>query len=377
MPWMSGFDLEQSLDNPMNSQTEYDVLIVGQGLAGTCLAWQLLLRGQRVMVIDREEAVTSSKIAAGLMTPVTGKRFVLSWRYAEFFEEAVRFYRDIEQQTESSFLNLRTYTRIFRSEQERVDFVDKRAGKLASIRFELLDSDDKVLTAFHAPEGALQIKEVGQLQVAKFLEVSRNWFRRKESYREADIDPVHDVQIEQNRVVLDSLDCSAKCIVYCRGVEDRFHPLFSSLPFLPAKGEILTMKIPQISTEDVISQGIWLAPNTEGNFRIGSTYDWDHLNQEPTAQGGDQILKTLSEILRESPHEIINHQAAVRPAMNDQKPLACFHTEEPRIGILNGLGSKGSLQAPWLAKQMVEHIVTGRELDPEFDGRRKLKSCLS
>ncbi len=374
---MSGFDLEQSLDNPMNSRTEYDVLIIGQGLAGTCLAWQLLLRGQRVMVIDREESVTSSKIAAGLMTPVTGKRFVLSWRYAEFFEEAARFYRDIEQQTESSFLNLRTYTRIFRSEQERTDFIEKRADKLDSIRFELLDSDGTELTAFHAPEGVLQVKEVGQLQVAKFLEVSRDWFRQKESYRAAEIDPVHDVQIEQNRIVLDSLGCSAKRIVYCRGAEDRFHPLFSSLPFLPAKGEILTMEIPNISAEDVISQGIWLAPNEEGHFRVGSTYDWDHLNQEPTAQGRDQILKTLSGILRESPHEIINHQAAVRPAMNDQKPLACFHPEQPRVGILNGLGSKGSLQAPWLAKQMAEHIVAGRELDPEIDGCRKLKSCLS
>ncbi len=361
----------------MAARTEYDVLIVGQGLAGTCLAWQLIRRGIKVLVVDREESVTSSKIAAGLMTPVTGKRVVLSWRYGEFFEEAVRFYRKIEQQTETSFLNLRTYTRLFRSEQERIHFIEKRASQLHSIHFELLDPGNARLTAFHALDGALQINGVGQLQVAKFLEVSRKWFQREGTYRSAEIDPDHDVKIEQGCVVLKSLNCSVARIVYCRGAEDRFHPLFSSLPFLPAKGEILTVEIPQIFADEVISQGAWLVPNNEGRFRVGSTYDWEHLDQEPTERGREQILKSMSGLLRESPQEVINHQAAVRPAMNDQKPLACFHPEQSRIGIMNGLGSKGSLQAPWLAKQMAEHIVTSCELDSEIDGRRKWNSCPS
>ena len=59
---------------------ERDAIIVGQGLAGTTLAWCLLEAGLSVLVTDREEEVTSSKIAAGLITPITGQRLALSWQ---------------------------------------------------------------------------------------------------------------------------------------------------------------------------------------------------------------------------------------------------------------------------------------------------------
>ena len=60
-----------------------EFLIVGQGLAGTALAWELIWRGRDVLVVDAGEAVTSSKIAAGLVTPITGQRLALGWRVDE------------------------------------------------------------------------------------------------------------------------------------------------------------------------------------------------------------------------------------------------------------------------------------------------------
>ena len=42
----------------------FDFLIVGQGLAGTALAWQLRWRGFRVLVFDRGSAITSSRISS-------------------------------------------------------------------------------------------------------------------------------------------------------------------------------------------------------------------------------------------------------------------------------------------------------------------------
>ena len=35
--------------------------------------------------------------------------------------------------------------------------------------------------------------------------------------------------------------------------------------------------------------------------------------------------------------------------------------------FFNGLGSKGSLRAPWLARHLAEHLLDGRLLEPEFD----------
>ena len=80
-----------------------DFLILGQGLAGTTLAWQLRWRGFRVLILDRETEGTSSQIAAGLITPITGQRFVKRERYEELFASAEEFYRRVEAETNAAF----------------------------------------------------------------------------------------------------------------------------------------------------------------------------------------------------------------------------------------------------------------------------------
>jgi flavin-dependent dehydrogenase len=72
-------------------RAEERILIVGQGLAGTALAWRLWERGVPFVVVDRDEAVTCSKIAAGLVTPITGMRLNLNWRFVSQREEAGAF----------------------------------------------------------------------------------------------------------------------------------------------------------------------------------------------------------------------------------------------------------------------------------------------
>ena len=72
-----------------------EFLIVGQGLAGTALAWELIWRGRDVLVVDAGEAVTSSKIAAGLVTPITGQRLALGWRVDEMLAAARPYYERV------------------------------------------------------------------------------------------------------------------------------------------------------------------------------------------------------------------------------------------------------------------------------------------
>jgi glycine/D-amino acid oxidase-like deaminating enzyme len=47
-----------------------------------------------------------------------------------------------------------------------------------------------------------------------------------------------------------------------------------------------------------------------------------------------------------------------------------MHPAHPRVAFLNGLGSKGSLRSPWLARHLVEHLLDGGALDPELDLQR-------
>ena len=102
----------------MAATASFDTIIVGQGLAGTTLAWHLLQAGQSVLVIDRGEDVTSSKIAAGLMTPITGLRLGLSATFEREFAYAARYYRQIENITGARFFNDRTAIRYLRDDRE-------------------------------------------------------------------------------------------------------------------------------------------------------------------------------------------------------------------------------------------------------------------
>ncbi len=52
----------------------FDFLIVGQGLAGSLLAWELMQRGAKVLIVDNGMP-NASQVAAGLINPITGMRF--------------------------------------------------------------------------------------------------------------------------------------------------------------------------------------------------------------------------------------------------------------------------------------------------------------
>ena len=68
--------------------------IVGQGLAGTCLAWEFWKRGVSFSLVDRERG-GSSRVAAGLINPITGKNFEPSARIAGFHPQAMEFYAEV------------------------------------------------------------------------------------------------------------------------------------------------------------------------------------------------------------------------------------------------------------------------------------------
>ena len=105
-------------------------------------------------------------------------------------------------------------------------------------------------------------------------------------------------------------------------------------------------------------------------FRVGSTYEWQQLDNVPTAAGRDEILARLREFLR-LPFEVVDHQAAVRPIHLNQYPVVGLHPDHEQLGYFNGLGSKGTLHAPYFASHFVRVLSGEAALDPEVDLNRK------
>jgi glycine/D-amino acid oxidase-like deaminating enzyme len=70
------------------------------------------------------------------------------------------------------------------------------------------------------------------------------------------------------------------------------------------------------------------------------------------------------------PFKVLFQKAAVRPATVERRPFVGLHPKNNNIGLLNGMGTKGTSLAPFLAHQLVQHLLYGIPLMDEVNIKR-------
>ncbi len=343
----------------------WDVIIVGQGLAGTTLAWFLRAAGKQVLVVDADEPVTSSKIAAGLITPITGQRLVKSRNYDELMAAAGRFFTWTERQTGRTFFHDRIALRLFRSQAERQNWSERRGRP---------DYQAHLLTPQPAPLLDAELGDAGaggfamhaaQLDVPAYLEASRAVL----AFEPMNLDWQRDVAFGSGVRVGRH---QSRLVISCEGYAAARNPYFSSVPFNAAKGDILSVRFHRSVPAQSLHRGIWLAPTADPDiFSVGSTYDWKRLDRQPDPAARREIERRLKEFFH-VPYTVLEHRAAVRPILSESKVLAGLHPGEKRLGFFNGLGSKGALQAPYYARCFTDFLVRQTPLPEAVDVARHI-----
>ncbi|MEL6925977.1 MAG: FAD-dependent oxidoreductase, partial [Bacteroidota bacterium] len=104
-------------------------------------------------------------------------------------------------------------------------------------------------------------------------------------------------------------------------------------------------------------------------YWIGSTYEREFEDEQPTAHGKAHLAEALENILS-VPFEILEHRAAIRPTVMDRRPLLGTHASYPQLSIFNGLGAKGASLGPYWSNEMADFLVLGKPLHPEVDIQR-------
>ncbi|MDC0307558.1 MAG: FAD-dependent oxidoreductase [Planctomycetaceae bacterium] len=356
------------------STHRFETVVLGQGLAGSSLAWKLHERGESVLLIDRGDESSSSRIAAGLLTPITGQRLARYPDWGQFYNAAKAFYRIVEQQTGEAFFSETPMVRVFASSEERELFLKKYR-----------DADDVRLCeasalpkAVSSPFGGFEMLTAARLDTKSYLAATQSYFETQCGYRQATISLPADVQVEKDRISLPRLNVECNRVVFCQGFESTKNPWFRDVPFDAAKGEILTLKVSDWEESRVVHAGIWVAPEQNGHVRIGATYERDQLDKCPTEAGRTDLLKRWSQLQNVSQEEeIVEHRAAVRPVIHGRSPRMGVHPNDTRLGFMNGLGSRGALLSPVLADQMRGLLCEGIAVDNKYDLHQKvdLSSC--
>lgn len=99
-----------------------DYLIVGKGLAGSILAHQLIDKQKRIGIIDLDNGNTASRQATGLINPVTGRRFVKSWKIDDLLPFAQTYYEKLNINLNDDFFRSSHILKILHSKEQLNDF---------------------------------------------------------------------------------------------------------------------------------------------------------------------------------------------------------------------------------------------------------------
>ena len=333
-------------------------LIVGQGLAGTTLAWRLLDTGQSVVLVDRDEAATASKVSAGLVTPWTGRRMTQSDDYQEDWDDAISFYRGIEDRLGLSLFTEQSMLRVFVNRSDEMVFQQRQqkaiSGQLQPWSGQLQENGPEIQGCRMYP--------AGRLNVRKYLQASIDFFTDRGEWHQLDLDLPKGLKMEENRVVIPELELSADRVIFCQGAVG--NPWFEGVPNNASRGDVINVLIDGYQATDVVHQSIWLAPESDGSITAGSTYDWKVLENTPVASGRREILKAMKRFIG-GVVRVKQHVAAVRPTMKDYRPVIGRHPKHENLWIMNGLGSRGTLTAPRLARLLVESVTGEQDSLPE------------
>lgn len=340
----------------------FDYIVVGQGIAGSLLSWFLLQAGKTVLVVDAYDANSASRIAGGLVNPITGRKFVKTWLADELLPLATSTYKNIEQELGDSFYKSIPIVHVFDSIKQQNDW----SVRCATAEYKTYLAKETILR-FDSSKvknelGAFEIGGAYKLDTIKFLNLYRSHLKNKGALLEEQFDYAA-LKVSE---YIHYKEYTAGKIIFCEGIAGKENPYFNTLPFTPAKGECLHVVIEDFYNDKVLKDEVAIMPIADNSYYIGATHEQYFTTTDSTEKGKAELEEKLGRILS-SPYQITAHLSAVRPATKHRRPFVGMHPQHGNVGILNGLGTKGVSLAPYFAQQLVRHLLYGAAISAEVD----------
>ena len=344
----------------------YDYLIIGQGVAGTILAHKLIAQGKSVFIIDNNHSYSSTKIAAGIINPITGRKFVKSWKIDQLLPVALKSYEEIE-----SFLNIKIIHQaniiriIFNEESQRYwdrILLDESAKKYL-VSTPNLESYNNIL---HPIFSFGELQHSYRIDLANLIGSFQQFITKNELLAVEEFDYSR-VTFDESQITYKGL--KANRIIFCEGYKAIENPFFKYLPFQPVKGQAIKFKLEDFTATKMLRHNQFIVPFGNNEYWSGGGYQWDNLNEETSNEFLQNWLNEMSSMINIQP-SIISHQAAVRPAVKGRRPLVGNHPKYKNAYIFNGMGTKGASLVPYWAEQLISHLENEETIDKHVDIQR-------
>jgi len=319
---------------------EVDYLIIGSGLAGISFAETCLLHHKKIMVLN-DNSQNSTTIAGGLYNPIVLKRFTKIWEAEAQLAITIPFYKNLETKLDTTFLyEIPLFRKLNNIEEQNNWFTASDKPTLSNYLSSELNTLNNEAVENYYKFG--KVNETGFLDTKKLKEKYTNYLVAENCYLEETFD-YSKLVIKDDYVEYDAI--KAKKIVFAEGFGIHNNPYFNNLPL--------------------------------GNdlYKVGATYNWEDKSNQKTEEAKLELVTNLKELLNCN-FEIIEHLAGVRPTVKDRRPLLGKHYKHNNLFILNGMGTRGVLFAPYLSDKLFQYIENKTELDNEISIERIYKKLL-
>lgn len=344
------------------------VIVVGGGIAGYSVLWHLRKAQVHGILFDLPGRNTSSRKAAGLINPFIIKRYTLSWNAAETFEKARDFYHDLQTSTGIQCMNMLPVFRWLPHQGMIDEWIRIRNTQAHLAEYMGLPEPVPATSALRYGWRAT-VPQSFRVHVENLFQALEKHFRahiRIDTFNYQALKPFGRQWVYE--------DEAWDGVVFCDGTSVLSNPFFRH-PFLrPCKGQWLVTRNPGLDAGYL--GPLFLLPDPEERLLVGSTYEHNYAHEDPDEMGRMKLIEGFRKMTGREP-EVLRHVAGIRPVSADRRPVAGPHPDFPGLFILNGLGSRGFLLAPYWAERLVKHILQEECLPPEVVYNRYLKKISS
>lgn len=346
------------------SQLNADIIVIGQGLAGSLLAWQLRCFGRDVYLYDNARHHASSMVAGGLINPLTGQRLHADDNVQQLLQAARQTYRQLERECSSGLLQELPMQRFATSPLEQQRWQQRHQ----QTRYQDLIGDWLTPHSYadlNDEHGSFSQQQCARLDIPKLLDHIKQRFMTERRYRQQAISAK---AINPESATLN--DLRARLIIFCEGHQVIHNPWFQGTAWDLSQGDILRFACQQ-TYAFIANKRHQYVPLSNTEFHWGASFHPRPDSILPTESGMQGLLNALQAFDRNlGKYQLQCQLSGIRPGSRDKRPVIGFHPRFPKLAIFNGFGARGSLLIPFYAAQFARVLLGQQTLDADVDCRR-------
>ena len=327
---------------------ELDCIIVGQGIAGSLLAYELDSSNAKILVVDSGNKQNSSSVAAGIFNPInlnTLKKIELA---DEMYNSLIHLDHRLYKSFNTSYFSFMPVIRLLKSN------IDSDFKNLYPFINGIVKTTE--LIKFNNYKSAIELNGLGFMHINQFLDDFRKYLNKIDSISH-DLFEYDKLKIENDFVVWNHF--KAKKIIFCEGTWSKENPWFPKNAFSFTKGQLLIIQSNDMPQNMIIKDKIFILPIGNNLFKVGATYEREDISWKPSLKGKQWLLNQIDQTIS-CQYKIVEHHAGIRPNIRDRKPVIGYHPQFASLGFFNGMGSRGVLYSAYYSGLIAKSILENK-----------------